>query len=149
MQCSWAILSSTACLALQYISILSHKCHDFRKNLFWTKTWVLIFWFSVPTAQKTRCHIITNTMLLMLIRHTKAVDCKTHTETRILCLGGAFKRYCIYRHSASKATAYRSCDSSRILHNSWLSTHLGSCVCVCVCVCVYIYIYECLKHFSF
>jgi len=33
MQCACAILSSVACLALQYFSLLSHKRHDKKKLL--------------------------------------------------------------------------------------------------------------------
>jgi len=43
MQCICAMLSSFACLALQYFSTLSHKRYDFRKRVTKYKMCVLIF----------------------------------------------------------------------------------------------------------
>ena len=43
MQCAYAILSSVACPALQNFSALSHKWHDFRKQVTEHKIRILIF----------------------------------------------------------------------------------------------------------
>jgi len=43
MQCACAVLSSVVCPALQYFSTLSHKRHDFRRNVIQHKMCVLIF----------------------------------------------------------------------------------------------------------
>ena len=43
MQCASAILSSVGCPALQYSSTLSHKRHDFRKEVTEHETRVSIF----------------------------------------------------------------------------------------------------------
>ena len=43
MQCPCNILSSVACPTLRYLSTLSHKRHDFRKNVTKHKMCVLIF----------------------------------------------------------------------------------------------------------
>jgi hypothetical protein len=42
--CMWCvILSSVACLDVQYCSILFHKCHNFRKYVIEHKMYILIF----------------------------------------------------------------------------------------------------------
>ena len=43
MQCAGATLSSVGCPALKYFSTLSHKGHDFRKEVIEHETRVLIF----------------------------------------------------------------------------------------------------------
>ena len=43
MQCARALLSSVARSAVQYISTLSHKWHDFRKKKLSNKKWALFF----------------------------------------------------------------------------------------------------------
>jgi len=51
MQCACAILSSVACLAVQYFPTLSHKRHDFRgKKIIEHK---IVFWFSLQFLSKT------------------------------------------------------------------------------------------------
>ena len=50
MTCSYIILSSVACLTLQYFSTLSHKWHQFWKNFMKMKC---MWWFSVHVLSKT------------------------------------------------------------------------------------------------
>jgi len=50
MQCACAILSSVACPALQYFSTLSHKWHEFQKELLNVKC---VFWFSLQCLSET------------------------------------------------------------------------------------------------
>ena len=56
MQCACAILPSLACPALQYISTLSHKRHDFRK---WKVT------------EHKMCILISSTTFVWHISHSK------------------------------------------------------------------------------
>jgi hypothetical protein len=51
MQCTCAILSSVACLALQYFSTVSHKRHDFRKKK--SLNTKCLFWFSLEILSGT------------------------------------------------------------------------------------------------
>jgi len=50
MQFAYAILSSVACLALQYFSTLSDKRHDFRKTLL---NMECVFCFSLQRSSET------------------------------------------------------------------------------------------------
>jgi hypothetical protein len=50
MQCACAILSSLNCLAVQYVSTLSHKLHNFEKKRILKKC---VFWFSIRFLSET------------------------------------------------------------------------------------------------
>ena len=51
MHCAWAILSSLACHALQYLPTLSHKRYDF--FFFKLRNTKCVFWFSLQLLSET------------------------------------------------------------------------------------------------
>jgi hypothetical protein len=65
MKRAYAILSSVACLALQYFSTLSHKRHDFqKKKVIEHKTWFLIICTTLcetfPILRRTEGNMMEN-----------------------------------------------------------------------------------------
>jgi hypothetical protein len=77
MQSACAILSSVACLTLQYFSMLSHERHDFLGRN--------VFWLSLQLLSETFFILRRNQRHINVLRSLRAVDQKHLGSSKTWC----------------------------------------------------------------
>jgi hypothetical protein len=111
MQCACTIMSSVACLALQYFYTLSHKRHDFRNKVIEHKMCILIF--STTFVCNTFRRVCKNEKCEYQLRR---VCLSFRSSFRVEKLGSHHKDFneilCIFRKPVHKFQLSLKCDNN-------------------------------------